>query len=103
MIVTFLYFLVSSSSLTMQHIILTLVKKSKHLIKISDFMKAEKFKELSWGEHTGLGTMNGREESITLHGLYEMRWALYRFVGNTSRGEFRYLMLPVQVFHAKPI
>jgi hypothetical protein len=52
--------------------------------------------QLSWGEQTGYGTMKGREEPIYLQGKYEMRWASYSHVGDTSRGEFRYLILTVQ-------
>jgi hypothetical protein len=52
--------------------------------------------QLSWGEQTGYGTMRGREEPISLQGQYEMRWASYSHVSDTSRVEFRYLLLTVQ-------
>jgi hypothetical protein len=51
--------------------------------------------QLSWGDKTGQGTMRGREEPLSFQGQYHIRWASYSQVGDTSTGEFRYLMLSV--------
>lgn len=51
---------------------------------------------LSWAEQTGMGTMKGRKEPITLQREYEVRWSAYSQVSDTSSGEFRCLCLPVR-------
>ncbi|MCL6597626.1 MAG: hypothetical protein K6T81_02660 [Alicyclobacillus macrosporangiidus] len=51
---------------------------------------------LSWGEHTGQGTMKGREEPLTLQGQYDLHWTAYSHLADKIGGEFHYLMLPVR-------
>ena len=50
---------------------------------------------LFWAEETGKGTMKGREKSIHLKGRYVMNWETYSLLDNSSKGEFRGLMLQV--------
>lgn len=57
---------------------------------------------LSWGEQAGPGTMRGREEPISLHGQYEMKWAPYSQMGGSNGGAFHFLMLAVQDVQAMP-
>jgi hypothetical protein len=54
--------------------------------------------QLRWGEQTGKGTMKNREEPIQLEGSYRMNWQSYSNINNTSKGELRYLLIPVQQF-----
>ncbi|MFC5648608.1 hypothetical protein ACFPYJ_05600 [Paenibacillus solisilvae] len=52
---------------------------------------------LSWSENTGIGTMRGREEPISLQGHYKIKWDSYTRV-DLRPGEFNYLLLPVDNF-----
>jgi hypothetical protein len=54
--------------------------------------------QLRWGEQTGKGTMKNREAAIQLKGSYRMNWESYSKIDDTSRGEIRYLILPVRQF-----
>jgi hypothetical protein len=49
--------------------------------------------KLFWGEHTGQGTMKGREEPLSLQGRYDVHWVAYSSLSDKPEGEFRYLLL----------
>lgn len=50
---------------------------------------------LSWSEHTGEGTMKGREDSIVVEGEYTLNWSPYSRVDHTSQGSI--MALTVQI------
>ncbi len=50
---------------------------------------------LSWGQNTGVGTMQNREAAIELVGSYNLRWRDYSSFGGHAGGTFRYLAVPV--------
>jgi tRNA splicing endonuclease len=50
---------------------------------------------LSWSNQTGPGTMKGREEPIFLKGNFVANWHPYSQLGDSSKGDFRYLSLHV--------
>ncbi len=50
---------------------------------------------LFWAEETGKGTMKGREKPFHLKGKYVMNWETYSHLDNSSKGEFRGLMLQI--------
>ncbi|MCU6796824.1 hypothetical protein OB236_32335 [Paenibacillus sp. WQ 127069] len=52
--------------------------------------------QLNWNEQTGIGTMKGREQSIILQFQYDLKWVSYSHIGDSSRGDFRYLLSTVE-------
>lgn len=52
-----------------------------------------KTSELRWAEHTGQGTMKGRELPIILKGKYKINWKEYSELADTKSGNFRYIIL----------
>jgi len=50
---------------------------------------------LAWAEHTGAGTMRGRESPIALTGSYELRWRDFSRVEGGRYGAFRYVVVQV--------
>lgn len=50
---------------------------------------------LKWAEHTGKGTIKGREEPIVLEGTYDMHWSDFCFISDKRWGQFRYLTVEV--------
>ena len=48
-----------------------------------------------WGPTAGPGTRKGREEPITLNGLYELYWQDYSDFGVIGHSRFRYLAVSV--------
>lgn len=55
-----------------------------------------KLGELRWAEHTGPGTMRGRESPIVLSSQYEIHWKDYSRLDDTKTGLFRYVILEFQ-------
>lgn len=51
--------------------------------------------ELKWSETTSPGTMKGREEPVSIIGYYPIVWRPYSRVGESSRHEFRFMMIEV--------
>ena len=49
----------------------------------------------TWGAKASAGTKHKREEPITLHGRYTMKWSNYSSLGNAANEQFRYVLLRV--------
>jgi hypothetical protein len=49
----------------------------------------------TWGAKASAGTKHKREEPITLHGKYTMKWSNYSSLGNEANEQFRYVLLSV--------
>ncbi|MPM25562.1 hypothetical protein SDC9_72058 [bioreactor metagenome] len=50
---------------------------------------------MAWAAHTGLGTMRGREDPITLAKVYSVQWHDYSRVSDGRGGQLRYAMFAV--------
>lgn len=57
---------------------------------------AVKSGELSWAEHTGKGTMMGREKSLSLMGNYVMDWQDFSKIDEGRAGSFKLVSLKVE-------
>ena len=50
---------------------------------------------LSWGQNTGAGTKQNREDAIELVGSYELNWHSYSTFGDKGGERFRYLAVTI--------
>lgn len=51
---------------------------------------------LRWANHTGVGTLKGREKPIVLSSQYDIRWNDYSYLDDTNTGLFKYLIFCVE-------
>ena len=55
---------------------------------------------LQWGSGAAVGTMRGREEAISIDGVYNLDWRDYSEPSQESYGKFRYLLVKVGGGHS---